>query len=225
MQRCLVVAGFVLDVPGGLSDEAGGQAEPQGGEGQAEQEWGGPEAGGLCDRAGGPGGRGDGAVAGGLVEPHGGAASVWTDEVDLHDHGHRPGQPLVDAQQDVGDHDPTPRRRPDQQQRHGDRGQPAGQEYGLASEAVGERAGDVVHCGLGQPEHHDEGQHRGVVGDTERVLGQQRQDRAFLADHAADQHVDGDQQGELRQVLAQPQPDAGGVVGHARVPVSSSASS
>ena len=38
-------------------------------------------------------------------------------------------------------------------------------------------------------------------------LGEQRQDGAFLADHPADERVDGDEQGELGEVLAQPEPD------------------
>jgi hypothetical protein len=39
---------------------------------------------------------------------------------------------LVDAEKEVGEHDPSPRRRPDQQQRDGEADQPAGDEHRLA---------------------------------------------------------------------------------------------
>ena len=46
-------------------------------------------------------------------------------------------------------------------------------------------------------------------------LGEQRQDGAFLADHPADEGVDGDEQGELGEVLAQPESQAGAGAGGA----------
>ena len=39
-------------------------------------------------------------------------------------------------------------------------------------------------------------------------LGEQREDGSFLADHAADEGVDGDEERELGGVLAQPEPHA-----------------
>ena len=53
----------------------------------------------------------------------------------------------------------------------------------------------------------------GERGEAELVLGEQRQDGAFLADHAADERVDADEQRELGEVLAQAEPDAGRVGG------------
>ena len=44
-------------------------------------------------------------------------------------------------------------------------------------------------------------------GEAELLLGQQRQDGAFLADHPADEGVDADEQQELAEVLAQPEAD------------------
>src|SRR2546426_469180 len=38
------------------------------------------------------------------------------------------------------------------------------------------------------------------------ALGEQGKEGALLADHPADERVDGDEQAELRQVLAQPEP-------------------
>jgi hypothetical protein len=127
---------------------------------------------------------------------------VGTDEVDLHDHGDGPGEPLVDAEQHVREHDPSPGGREDQQQRHRQADEPAGQQHRLATEPVGEGAGEVVDDRLGDAEGDDEGQHRGVAGQGELLLGQQRQHRAFLPDEPTDERVDPDQQRELRQVLA-----------------------
>src|SRR3712207_7273513 len=47
-------------------------------------------------------------IADRLVEPHRQATSLCSGQVDFHDHGHRPAQPLVDAEQHVGEHDPAP---------------------------------------------------------------------------------------------------------------------
>ena len=87
-----------------------------------------------------PGGERDAAVAGGLVEPEREAAALRADEVDLHDDGHRPGQALVDAEQDVGGDDPGPARRDGDQQRHGQRDRPAGDQQPPAPEPLRERA-------------------------------------------------------------------------------------
>ena len=70
-----------------------------------------------CQPAAQPGGEGDAAVAGGLVEPEREAASARADEVDLHHDGHRPREALVDAEQDVGGDDPRPARRRRDQER------------------------------------------------------------------------------------------------------------
>ena len=78
---------------------------------------------------------------------------------------------------------------------------------------VGERAGGEVRQRLRDAEGDDERQHRRARGELEVVAADERQRRALEADHRADEGVDGDEQRELRGVLAQPQPDGGG--GHA----------
>jgi hypothetical protein len=70
----------------------------------------------------------------------------------------------------------------------------------LAAVPVGPGAGEVVRGRLGHAERQDVGQRGGVVVQPELAVGEQRQDGAFLAEHAADQCVDGDQQGELGRV-------------------------
>jgi hypothetical protein len=60
---------------------------------------------------------------------------------------------LVDAEQHVGEHDPSPCRRPDQQQRHRQADEPAGHEDGFAAEMDGKVVGegeDPVVQGLPQ---------------------------------------------------------------------------
>ena len=184
-----VVEGFVVGVAAGLAHEQGRQAEAQRGEGDAEVEGFGSEAGVVGDVAGGQRGEGEGPVAGRFVEAHGEPAALGADEVDLHDDGGGPREALVDAEQDVGGDDPAPARRPDQQQRHRDADDPAGDEHRLAPVAVRQGAGEEVRDRLHRAERGDEGEPGGERGDPELALGEQRQDDAFLADHPADQRV------------------------------------
>ena len=61
---------------------------------------------------------------------------------------------------------------------------------GLRPYRSDQRPGEVVGRRLGHAEREDERQRGGVGGEVEHLLGQQRQDGAFLAEHAADQGVD-----------------------------------
>jgi hypothetical protein len=169
----LVVGDLVGDVPRRLPHEQEGETQAQPGEGQAEEEGGGTESGGLGDPAGEPRGQGHGAVSGRLVEAHGSAPPPGSDQIDLHDHRHRPGEALVDPEEHVGSHHPAPGGSEDQHQRNRDPEQPAGQEHRLAAEAIGEGPGEVVDDSLGEPEGGDEREHGGVAGEGELALGQQ----------------------------------------------------
>ena len=209
-----VAGGLEAGVVSGLLDGQCGEAQAEGGEGDAEEERGRAQPVGLGEVAGRQSGGGDGGVSGGLVEAHRQAAPGRADEVDLHHHGGRPGQPLADAEQDVGEDDPAPGRRPDQQQRDRDGDEPAGDQDRFAAEPVGPGSGEVVGGGLGQAEDEDEGQPGGVRLEAELALPQQGQDGALLAEHAADEGVDRDEQGELGGVLPQPEPDGANVLIH-----------
>jgi hypothetical protein len=101
---------------------------------------------------------------------------------------------LVDAEQDVGEDDPTPRGCPDQKERHRQSDQPPGDQHGLASEAVREGAGEEVGAGLDDAEGGDVGERRRERGEAELVSGQQGQDGPLLAEHAADEGIDRDEQ-------------------------------
>ena len=77
----------------------------------------------------------------------------------------------------------------------------------LATEAIGEAAGEVVRERLRHAEDDDEREHRGLRGEVKLLLGDRRQDAALHADHRADEGVDDDEQRELREVLAQAEAD------------------
>ena len=83
----------------------------------------------------------------------------------------------------------------------GQRDDPAGDEDGLAAVAVGEGAGEEVRGGLDRAERDDERERGREGGEPELLLGEEREDGAFLADHAADERVDADEEGELGDVL------------------------
>jgi hypothetical protein len=147
------------------------------------------------------------AVAGGFVQPEREPAAPRADQVDLHDHRHRPGKPLIHAEQQIGGDDPGPARRKRDQERHRQRQRPAQDQQPAAAEALGAHAGTQVRERLGEPEGDDEREHRGARTETEVGLADQRQRRALEADHRPDEGVDSDEQRELREVLAQAEPD------------------
>ena len=160
-------------------------------------------------------GHGDAAIARGLVEPEREAPPVRADEVDLHHDGHGPGEALVDAEQDVGGHDPAPARGDGDQEGNRQRDRPTGDQEPAAAESLRERAGAEVRQRLGEPEGDDERQHRCLGRQGEVSRSDDRQGRALEPDHRADERVDDDQQGELREVLAQPELDPAGAQGTA----------
>jgi hypothetical protein len=120
------------------------------------------------------GGHRDTAVPGGLVEAEGKAAPLRADEVDLHHYGHRPGEALVDAEEEVGGDDPGPARGYGDEHRHRQRDHPARDQQTSATEARGEPSGAEVGERLRKPEGDDERQHRGGRADAEVVLADQR---------------------------------------------------
>jgi hypothetical protein len=198
---------FVLDVATGLADEQDGRGEAKQRIGEPDEErsrskavLGGDPARHEC-------GERDGAVAGGLIDPYRQTTPDRADEVDLHDHGRRPGQALVHTEQEVRRDDPRPRRGEDDHQRHGQADEPAGDEDRLAAEAVGQCTRGEVGRRLGEPEGHDERQRRDEPGEPEDVGGEEREDRPLLTDHAADESAHGDKQRELTEVLAQSESD------------------
>ena len=112
------------------------------------------------ERAGGEGGGGDAEVAGGLVEAERQPAPAWAGQIDLHHDRHRPGESLVDAEQQVGGDDEPPCGREPDQQRHRQRDEPAGDQEPFASEPLGQIAGGEVGERLGRAKGDDEGEDR-----------------------------------------------------------------
>ena len=186
----------------GLAHEQDRDAETEAREGQSHEEGCRPQPGLLGDEPSGQRGQGDGAVAGRLVEAHRESAPDRADQVDLHDHRARPGQALVDAEQNVGDDDPAPLRCPDEQQRHREPEQPASDENRLAAVAVRQRTRGEIGNGLGHAECQDERQDAGEGGQAEDLGRHEWQNGPLLADHSADEAVDADEQRELAGVFA-----------------------
>ena len=72
---------------------------------------------------------------------------------------------------------------------------------------MGEGSDQEVGSGLGQAEGGDEGDNGGLGGDAEFLFGQSRQDGALHANHPADEHIGGYQQGDLTPVVGQAEGD------------------
>ena len=138
-------------------------------------------------------------------------ARLWADQVDLHDHRHRPGEALVDAEQRVRRDDPAPARSPADHERNRQADEPAEDQHVLAAVDVGKMSGDQIGEGLDDAEADDEGDDDRGRSDLELFRADQRDHRPLQPDHAADEGIDEDEQRELLPVLAQaeriPAPD------------------
>ena len=93
----------------------------------------------------------------------------------------------------------------DQDHRHGQPDQPAGDQDGLPPDPVRERAGHEVGDRLGRSERDEERERGGRRRDAEDVGREERHDRPLLPDHPADERADTDEQCELAGVRAQTQ--------------------
>jgi hypothetical protein len=158
------------------------------------------EAGGECP--GREGGDGDAEVARRLVEAEGQPPTARSDEVDLHHHRHRPGEPLVGAQEQVRPDDPAPARRERDQDGDGQCQRPTEHEQALAPDPVGQPARRQVRERLRDAEGDDEGENRPLGLESEVALADEREDAPLQPDHCADERVQADEQGELGGVGA-----------------------
>ena len=91
-----------------LAHEKSGDADTQPGYDEPEEERSRTQPSLRGDEPGEQRGQRDRAIAGRFVESHRQAAALGTDQVDFHDHRRRPGEALVDAEEEVGDDDPAP---------------------------------------------------------------------------------------------------------------------
>lgn len=194
---------------GGGVPDGEGQGQAGGDEDDAEEFGDGAQAVAGGEVAGEQCGGADGSVSGGLVEAGCQSAAGRSDEVDLHVDGHRPGQALVEAEQDVRGDDPVPGRCPGEHEGDGDSEQPSGEEELPAAEARGQGSGGKVGQGLGETEGDDEREDRQVAGQAEDIGADERHGGAFQAHEAADGDVDDDEEGELEPVLPQPEAHGG----------------
>ena len=176
-----------------VGDEQDGQHEPENGVGDAEVERRRAQAVTLRDIAGEERGQADGQIAGEFVQADGEAARLRADEVDLHDHRHRPGEPLVDAEQRVGGDDPSPARPPADHERDRQPDQPADDQHRLAAVDVGEMPETRLASALTTPKltmNDTTIVVEAIVKSSEPIRGT----RPFQPDHAADEGVDEDQE-------------------------------
>src|SRR5438093_11150633 len=147
-----------------------------------------------------------GEVARELVQPKGEAPALWSNQIDLHDDGHRPRHRLIGAEQHVGKVDPPPRWCVDDQERYGQSEEPADDQDRLAADAVRRPGRDQVDHRLRHPEAHDERRDGRLRAETELLLAQEWQHRPLQAYHRADEGVQDDEERELREVLPQSEP-------------------
>jgi hypothetical protein len=194
-------------------DEQNRQSRTEQGIGDAEidRHW--PQAVASCKIASEKGGDADGEIAGKLIQADGKTARFGPDEIDLHDDGHRPGKPLIDAEQGVGGDDPAPAGRPHDHERNREPEEPTEDENTLAAPDIGELPGDQVGKRLDDSEADDERHHEGGGRDAELFRTDQRHDRALDADHTADKGIDEYQQRELSPIGTQAEADGAGVKG------------
>ena len=120
------VAGFVPGVAVRFADKEDGKQETQYSKDDPGVKGHGPQAVGRGQIAGRQGRQGNGQVTRKFVEAHGQPALLGTNQVHLHNHRRRPAQPLIDAQQHIGKDHPAPTGGQNDQEWHGQPGQPAG---------------------------------------------------------------------------------------------------
>jgi hypothetical protein len=147
----------------------------------------------------------NGQLAGKLVQAHRKPALSFTNEVYLHDYDGGLCESLVQAQQDIRDHDPVPLVGRHQDERDRNCRGPSGDQQLPPTEAVGQVPGELVGHGFDDAEHNHERQHRTGCRHVEFLCRNEWQDRSFHPDHATHERVDDHQQDELAKVLSQPE--------------------
>src|SRR5215813_12325636 len=133
-------------------------------------------------------------VAGKFVQSHCEAALLGSDEVNLHDDCHGPGESLAPPEKHVCHHDPFPPGRPHQEQRHWNRHEPTSYQDVLTTEAVGQPSSNIVGERFGDSEDDNERQDGRLCGNLKLLLCDCGQDAALEAHHRTHKRVDDYQQ-------------------------------
>ncbi len=132
-------------------------------------------------------------VTGELVDADGEAALVAARKIQLRGLGHRPGEALIDAEEDGGSHDPVPGRSMPDHQRNRQRRDPAPEQHGPAPQAFRQAARDEIERALDYAEgdHKTGQQQERALGHAEFGFGQRRHHGAHHAKGEADEeHLD-----------------------------------
>ena len=148
------------DVGGGVTHGEDADQEPRNGDQRRTDPDDGAGSEAAGESAGGESGGCDAQVTGRLVQPERQAAAPGPGQVDLHHDGHRPGEPLVDAEQQVGADDVPPRGGKANEERDRQRHQPADHQQALTADPFREVAGGEVGKCLRSAERDDEGEDR-----------------------------------------------------------------
>ena len=98
-------------------------------------------------------------IAGELIESHCCTTIVRSRQIDLHNDGGRPGQALADTEQEVSNDHPTPGRCPHEHERHGNRDDPASDQYCLAAIYVRKSTGEIIGQCFADAKNGDEGEY------------------------------------------------------------------
>src|SRR5687767_3766629 len=141
-------------------------------------------------------------IAGRLVQPERETASHRTDKVDLHHDRHRPGQTLVETEEDVGGDDYPPTGSKRDQDRNWQRNEPPKNEETFSPGPLGKTPGSEVRHRLRDAEGNDEREDGALRGQPEVVLADERKDAALEAHHRPDEGVERDEESELTRVRA-----------------------
>src|ERR1700745_1318032 len=91
-----------------------------------------------------------------FIEAHSQAARFRPDQIDFHNHSHRPGKTLIDAEECICDDYPFPTRCPHHDEWHRQSEQPSDDEHVFATPNVSEMAGNEISQCLDHTEANDE---------------------------------------------------------------------
>jgi len=124
-----------------------------------------------------------------LVEAGGNAALLGSHYVEFAGHRHRPGKPLIYAQQHIGCDDPVPRGRIKKNEGNWQRNEPTPDQDLAAADFFRHAPRDEIHRTFYEAETNDEGhqQSEGAGRHTEFGFRQRRHNGALHADRQADE--------------------------------------
>src|SRR5829696_7569498 len=189
-EGCCSISSLTCSV---VSREEDRDQQPEHRVADAEVEWLRPQAVYRGEVAGCQGGQSHSEIPGELVEAHGEAPPARPYEVYLHEHRHGLSEALIDPEEHVGRHAPSPRGGQRDHERHRYAHDPTRDEHLLPAHAICQSARYEVGARLDHHEGDDEREDRRLQHQTE-LLGADQGDHGPLeVHHPADEGVDNHQ--------------------------------